>query len=165
MGAKFAQHLALTAPERVTALILVAGCPAAEIPVPPEVLADWYARVGDAPRLAELVTEYATGPVDPDALERFGRNAARIPLGAFAGSLDLTCGSTFADEVGAIDVPAIVVGGTGDAIFTPEYLRLGVVDPLRRARLALLDAGHEVPLERPRELATVVEAFLAGLGR
>lgn len=32
-----------------------------------------------------------------------------------------------------------------------------------RARLAVLDAGHEIPLEQPRELAALIEAFLAGL--
>jgi pimeloyl-ACP methyl ester carboxylesterase len=165
MGAKFALHLALTAPDRVAALILVAGCPAAEIPVPAEVLEDWYDRTGDADRLAELVTAYTINPVDPAALDRFAQNAARISRAAFEGSLTVTCESSFAAEVGAVDVPTIVVGGTGDALFTPDYLRQGVVDSLPRARLALLSAGHEIPLEKPAELAAIVEGFLAGLGR
>jgi hypothetical protein len=29
--------------------------------------------------------------------------------------------------------------------------------------MAIVDCGHEIPLERPRELAAIVEAFLAGL--
>jgi hypothetical protein len=43
-------------------------------------------------------------------------------------------------------------------------LRAGVVPPLR-ARLALLDGGHEVPIEAPHELAALIEAFLAGGGQ
>ena len=48
-------------------------------------------------------------------------------------------------------------------MFPPDALRAGVVPPLRGARLALVDCGHEVPLEAPRELAALIEAFLAGL--
>jgi hypothetical protein len=50
-------------------------------------------------------------------------------------------------------------------MFGPAALRAAVVAPLARARLALIDCGHEIPLEAPRELAAVIEAFLAGLGR
>ena len=35
--------------------------------------------------------------------------------------------------------------------------------PIPGARLVLLDANHEIPVERPRELAGLLEAFLAGL--
>ena len=48
-------------------------------------------------------------------------------------------------------------------MFTPELLRDAVVAPLPSARLALVDAGHEIPIELPGELASLVEAFLAGL--
>ena len=49
-------------------------------------------------------------------------------------------------------------------MFAPELLRAAVVAPLPGARLALVDAGHEIPIELPRELAALIEAFLAGLG-
>ena len=43
-------------------------------------------------------------------------------------------------------------------------LRKGIVAQVAGAGLALLDYGHENPLERPRELAALIEAFLAGVG-
>jgi len=46
MSGKFAQYLAVLEPARVEGLVLIAGAPAAEIPLPPELLADWYARSG-----------------------------------------------------------------------------------------------------------------------
>jgi hypothetical protein len=49
-------------------------------------------------------------------------------------------------------------------MFTPELLREAVAGPLPAARLALLDAGHEVGIELPGQLAALVEAFLGGLG-
>jgi pimeloyl-ACP methyl ester carboxylesterase len=51
-----------------------------------------------------------------------------------------------------------------DPMFGPELLRDHVVASLPNARLSLVDAGHEVPLEAPAELAGLIEAFLAGLG-
>jgi non-heme chloroperoxidase len=162
MGAKFAQYLALKAPERVRGLMLVAGCPASEIPLPPELLEDWYGREGDAARLAEIVTAYASNPIEADALERFGEAAAGIPRSALEGSLTACTANAF--DVGSITAPTLVIGGLHDAIFGPDVLRGGVVAQLPNARLALVDAGHEIPLERPREFAALVEAFLAGLG-
>ena len=68
------------------------------------------------------------------------------------------------DRLGAIAAPTLVVGGSHDAMFTPELLREAVVAPLPGARLALLDAGHEIAIELPRQLAALIEAFLGGLG-
>jgi pimeloyl-ACP methyl ester carboxylesterase len=48
-------------------------------------------------------------------------------------------------------------------MFTPDLLRDAVAAPLPGARLALLDAGHEIALELPQQLAALIEAFLAGL--
>ena len=165
MGAKFAQHLALTAPDRVVGLVLVAGCPAGEIPLPPELVADWNSRAGDVERLAELTLQFTTNPVDPAALDAWTRSAAAVSPAALAGTLTATIATSFAAEVGAISARTLVVGGASDAIFTPELLRDAVAAPIAGARLALLDAGHELLLEKPSELAALVQAFLAGLGR
>ena len=34
---------------------------------------------------------------------------------------------------------------------------------MRSPAMAIVDGGHEIPLERPGELAALIEAFLAGL--
>lgn len=164
MSGKFAQYLSLLAPDRVVGQILVAGSPAAEIPLPPEVIEDWLGREGDPERLAEVAEQYVTQPIEPRILERFGHDAATVSRAGLKGTLDAVCTTSFADRVGLIATPTLVVGGSGDPMFSPDALRAGVVAPLPRARLALVDAGHEVPVERPRELAALIEAFLAALG-
>jgi pimeloyl-ACP methyl ester carboxylesterase len=165
MGAKFAQHLTLTAPDRVAGLILVAGCPAGEIPLPPELLDDWCGRTGDAAKLAEVTLQYSSNPIDPDELERWGRNAAVISRPTLQGTLETCIATSFDDQIGAVAAPTLVVGGTTDAIFTPALMRDAVAGPIAGARLVLVDAGHEILLEAPAKLAALVEAFLAGLGR
>ena len=163
MSAKFAQYLALAAPERVGGLILVAGCPAARSRSPPSsptTGSGARATPRGWPRSRRLRLE-------PDragaarALRR-GRRDDR-PRGA-RGHAGRRVATSFMDRVGAIVAPALVVGGRHDAMFTPELLREAVTGPLPGARLALLDAGHEVGIELPGQLAALVEAFLGGLG-
>jgi pimeloyl-ACP methyl ester carboxylesterase len=162
MSAKFAQYVASQHPGRVAGLILVAGCPASEIPLPEEMIADWLRRAGDPRAMMELVEPFTSRPVAPHALERFGRDAARVPHAALEGTL-LTCLTTaFVERLASVTMPTLVVGGLNDPIFGPDALRDGVVAALPQARLALLDCGHEIPLEAPGELAAVIEAFLAG---
>ena len=164
MGARFALYLAARAPERVAGLVLVAGCPTGEIPLPPELLADWCGRRGDAWRMADLLRSFSKRPVDPAVLDRFGQDAARIPLAALQGTLESACDASFTVDLGAIAAPVLVVGGSDDAMFTPDLLRAAVVAPLPKARFLVLDANHEIPAEAPRELAIAIAAFLAGLG-
>ena len=47
MSAKFCQYLSLVAPDRIVGQILVAGCPAGEVPLPQELTDDWLSREGD----------------------------------------------------------------------------------------------------------------------
>ena len=97
-------------------------------------------------------------------IERFAADAARVPVAALAGTMTAITSASFAERLDGLDVPTLVVGGIHDSMFTPDALRGGVVGPLPRARLALLDSNHEMPVEQPRELAALIEAFLAGLG-
>lgn len=163
MGGKFVQHFALRHPDRVRGLIPVAGTQAATIPLPPELLADWYGRAGNAESILEMLRGWLTGPVDEAAFERFGREFARIPRAALEGSLQTTMDTDFSSELGQLDVPTLVVAGARDEFFTVDLLRATIASQVPGARMAVVDCGHEIPLERPRELAALVEAFLAGL--
>jgi non-heme chloroperoxidase len=163
MGAKFAQYVTSTYGNRVLGQLLIAGCPVGEVPLPAEMLADWYGRAGDAARMVEIVQTYATRPVPTDVLERFGAAAATVPLAALKGSLEAVTSTSFVIKGGSATIPTLVVGGRNDAIFPPQVLRDAVVAPIGGARLQLLDCGHEIPVELPRELAALIEAFAADL--
>jgi pimeloyl-ACP methyl ester carboxylesterase len=163
MSAKFGQYVSLATPDRVVGQILIAGCPASEVPLPPELRDDWLSREGDPARLIEVAEAYMTRPVEPELKARFGRDAATIRRSALAGTLDAVIETSFTDRLAALTAPTLVVGGRGDPLFGPDMLRAAVVAPLAEARLALVDCGHEIPIEAPRELAGLTEAFLAGL--
>jgi pimeloyl-ACP methyl ester carboxylesterase len=163
MSGKFVQYVSRTYPNRVLGQILVAGCPTAALPLPPELLADWYGREGDAGRMAEIVSQYATQPVRPEVLERCGHDAASVPLAALRGTMELVTSVSFTERLGAQSVPTLVVAGRDDAIFSPEKLAEAVVAPVRGARLEVLDCGHEIPVEQPRSLARLIDEFVAEL--
>jgi pimeloyl-ACP methyl ester carboxylesterase len=163
MSGKFAQYVACIEPSRVGGQVLVAGSPAGEIALPDEMLDDWYSRAGSAELMIELVREFVVAPVDEAALERFGRDAAAVPRSALEGTMSACITSSFSDRLATMTAPTLVVGGLHDTMFTPDLLREAIVAQIPGARLALLDCGHEIPLEEPRALAALIEAFLAGL--
>jgi pimeloyl-ACP methyl ester carboxylesterase len=161
IGAQLAQLVSLEAPERSSGQILISGWPAAPVPLPQEMLDDWCGRAGHAERLAELFRMSVTEPSGEHVLERVGRDAAKASRAALERLLIACATASFRERLETLDTPTLVVAGNHDENMTPNVLRNGVVAPLPRARLAVLDAKHAIPLERPRELAALFEAFLA----
>jgi pimeloyl-ACP methyl ester carboxylesterase len=160
MSGKFAQYVSALHPERVLAQILVAGCPTGELPLPPELLADWYARAGNAEQMAVLAEPFMTQPVAHEVLAEFGRLAARVPLGALKGTMEAITSTSFA----AVPVPTLVLGGLHDPMFPPDIMRVGVAAEIPGAKLEFVDCGHEIPIEQPLELAALIDAFVARVG-
>jgi pimeloyl-ACP methyl ester carboxylesterase len=79
MSAKFAQYVALLHPPRVAGVVLVAGCPASEIPFPSEVQRDWVGRAGNRERLKEVTRSFLTRSVAEEILDRWAEDAATVP--------------------------------------------------------------------------------------
>jgi pimeloyl-ACP methyl ester carboxylesterase len=64
----------------------------------------------------------------------------------------------------SIDVPALVVAGEHDVVEPVALMAGHVVPSLPDARLEVVaDSGHLIPLEKPRELAELIDAFVASL--
>ena len=163
MSGRFAQYLPVVARHRVRGQVLVTGCPASPIPFPEEMRRDWVARAGDAERLREITARYTTQPVAPEVLERIGAEAAKAHRVALDETLRICIQESFVDKLVAPDLPTLIIGGIHDLIFSPDALRYGVAGPFAKARIALLDSNHEVPIEQPREFAALIQAFVAGL--
>ena len=154
-----------SAPERVVGQILVAGCPAGEIPLPARAhrrLAGprGRRRADGADRRA-----YMTRPVAPRAARAVRpRTPRRSVAPRSRAPWTPSCATSFTDRLASITTPTLVVGGQRRPDVRARALRAAVVAPLPGARLALLDCGHEIPIEPPGELAALIEAFLGGLG-
>ena len=163
MSGKFAQYVPLLAPDRVIGQVLVAPCPASELPFPNEIQRDWVGRVGNRERLREVTEMFTSQPVKPEVLDRWADDAVKVPRVALDETLNMLTHESFVDRLESVQVPTLVVGGLQDPMLTPDALRESVVKPLAGARLVLVNSNHEIPIERPLELAGLIGAFLAGL--
>ena len=163
MSGKFAQYVALRRPERVFGLVLVAGFAAAEIAFPQEVVRDWVSRAGDRARLRELIMRFISEPVDAIILDRYVDHATIVPAAALECTLQACIRTAFADRVRSLTMPTLIVGGRRDAYFDAEAVAQ-LARSLPCARGVCLECNHEIPMERPQELAHLLEAFVAGLG-
>lgn len=163
MGAKFIQCLPLLAPGRVLGQVLVAGTPAQAIPVEEALLDEWSGYAGDRDALRRSHHSIITRPVPHEVSERWVVEAAAIPRDVLRTTLEVCFKADFAAELASISPPpTLAVAGSGDPFFSPDFLRQHMVQNLPGARLVVLDCGHEIPLERPEELAGLIAAFVAG---
>jgi pimeloyl-ACP methyl ester carboxylesterase len=163
MSGKFAQYVAVRRPARVSGLVLVGGFPASPIPFPQDLVRDWVGRAGDRERLREMLAPFISEPVDAAILERFLDNAVKVPAHVLECTLQTCINMSFADRVESLKMPILVVGGQRD-VFFPQEAVAQLARTLPCARGIALPCNHELPMERPRELAHLIESFVCGLG-
>jgi pimeloyl-ACP methyl ester carboxylesterase len=164
MSGKFAQYLQVVEPGRVLGQILVSGFPTTEIPFPIELQHDWVSRAGNSQKMIDLLKNgFLSQPVKSEVLQRSGDEAAKATAQALDETLNMACRISFVDKIQNSQLPTLVIGGLTDPMCPPDMLRQTMVAPFPGTRLALVDANHEIPMEKPLELAGLIEAFLAGL--
>lgn len=156
MGGAIAQTVALRAPQRVSAVVLVGS--GARLRVADAILEgiqdDFEEAIG-------LITRYAWSP-DADSslttvgIEALRQTGPRVLLGDF-----LACDRfDVMANLAKITVPSLVITGTADKL-TPVKYAYYLAEHIPFARLALIEgAGHMVMLEQPRQVADAVRGFL-----
>jgi pimeloyl-ACP methyl ester carboxylesterase len=167
MSGKWAQVMACTAPERVAGQVLLAPGSAGELPLTEEVKQHWLqvARSGDRNLFEEFLRSFTKAPLPLDIADRYFYDVTHTSQMTLGATYDMCRQGSFLDRLGATRAATLVVGGMHDSFLGPEVLRQVILPFLPQARLAVLDCGHEIPVEQPREAAALIAAFLAGLGR
>jgi len=159
MSGRFVQYLALLASERVTGIVIIAGCPASAMELPEEVIADWVARAGDRERLREIPLMFAIKP-DQALLEEWADEAVKASRYALEATLRVLL-TPFprptADRTQA--TPVMVLVGKSDALLGPPVQRQ-IVATYPGSRLIELDCAHEFLIEVPGETAERVAQFV-----
>lgn len=164
MGGQIAQLIAATRPERVLGLAVFCSVPAQGLPLPPDAQALFRGSAGNRDMQATLL-KLACKQLGEARKEGLLDDAQTVCAAAIEQGFDAWTAGGFADRLAAITAPTLVVG-TDDPFLPPDFLRQSIVQPIAGARLAVLPGpGHYPQVERPRETAALLEAFLAGLAR
>jgi len=166
IGGMMAQRLAATAPERVHGLIL---CDTAGLIGPPSVWADRIAAIrarGMASIAEGVMTRWFTERFRterPDQIRGYVAMLGRTTEDGYIGCAMAIRDADLRADNARIVAPTLVVVGDQD-LATPPALARELADSIPGARFALLrDAAHIPCVERPAELAALIDDFLRGL--
>ncbi len=168
MGSFVAQQVALLAPERLAALVLVGSAPHVNAFNGMDELEAAVATLEDPVPLAftrEFQESTIHAPVPQAFVDRVSEDSRLVPAAAWRGLMRglRTMPSTAALE--RLRIPALVVWGERDAL-VPRSAVNALVAQLPGATLSTFeDPAHATHWERPERFAQELEAFLGAVTR
>jgi 3-oxoadipate enol-lactonase len=169
LGGFVAQELALSHPDRVERLVLVAttatlgagpGSSWAE-----EFRAARLAPLDEGRPMTELARTVVPGLVGPDCPAPVVRAATKlmgsIAPAAYRAALDAALGWDGRERLATLAVPTLCLAGQLDSL-TPPAAVGQLAELIADCRFVVLEgSGHLVPLERPEEVSRQLRSFLA----
>lgn len=160
MGGQLAQWIAATAPERVLGVALLCPVPASGMKLPAEAIG-LFRNSAQSREMQQTILGLACKKLAEGPRERLLDDAGKISAACIQEAFDAWTGASFADKLGDIRAPVLVVG-TDDPFLPQDFLRQAVAAPIKRASLVYLPGpGHYPGSESPRETAAILRAFLA----
>jgi pimeloyl-ACP methyl ester carboxylesterase len=164
MSGRWAQWMACIKPDRVLGQILFGPAPAVALPLTEETLDEWIRATATRGTWENLIGQLTRNRLSADTLDDFYSSVQTTPEHSLRESFYMCTRPGFVDRLDATTARTLVVVGTHDPLLRLDYVREHIVRRIPAARLALLDCGHEIPLELPRETGALIEAFVSGLG-
>ena len=161
MGGKVSQFVALDPPAAMHKLVLIAPGTARAFGAPtPRHRQLTEAAYGSRDRIARYQRAAMTAPVSPEALERIVEDALVVQREAWFGWYEHGRKAEFSARLGEIALPTVVAAGQRDPLVPPARLRRDVVSQIAGALFVeIRGAGHNLPIEAPREIAGVIAQF------
>lgn len=159
MGGAIAQEVALTQPDRLAALVLMAT--GARLRVHPRIL---QGLLEDYAATARLLVEWAYGKAAaPELSAAFVRELLQTPAEVtYRDFAACNVWDRMAD-VHRIRVPTLILVGSEDKLTPPKYATF-LHEHIAGSQLAVIpDAGHMLMLEAPEAVAAEIRRFLEAL--
>jgi len=164
-GGFLSMRAALTAPDRVRALVLIDTQPGAEDPEQLEgydqLSAAWTAPGGPPPEVVATVAGLILGP-DVTDTERWMGPAAALPPDTMNQIYNtLSTRDDISDRMGELTMPALVIHGTADFAITIDIARAYVKDLPDAELVEIEGAAHAANLTHHEQVNPPLKAFLA----
>lgn len=165
MGGKVAQVLAARRPAGLKGVVLVAPAPPAPVGITPEMQEVISHAYDDEQAIGASIDQMLTdGGLSDELRAQVLEDSALATLEARLAWPRHALVEDFAQVVGAIDVPVLVLAGDHDKVDPPEVLRAHLLPRIPTATLTELHGtGHLSPLEVPDQVAAHVADFVAAL--
>ena len=166
MGSMVAQHFALNHPDLVRSLCLIGSACTLADPVRQAMRerADKARQEGMQAVLAMATGHWFTPEFRqrrPDVIDRVEKTFLAFEPGQYAALWEMIASLETRARLTELDCPTLVVVGEQDASTPPAAARV-IADQMAGARVETIPgAAHLVPMEAPRELNRLLQAFLS----
>jgi non-heme chloroperoxidase len=162
MGSLVAQEVALTAPERVTRLILIGS--ATNMRSADVLQLQQEVNTLDDPVPAEFAREFQVStiyhPVPEEFLDRAVAESLKLPARVWRAALAGQLAVDYTARINRISMPTLVLRGDHDTIF-PRPAQDALAAGLANASLKVYpETGHALHWERPSEFVSDLEEFI-----
>lgn len=160
MGGKIAQYVAAGRPPQLRKLILVAPGTAKGGSGTERQRERALDAFGSRSKIQAFQRAAMGVAVRPDTMQRIVDDALAVQRESWFGWYDNGRFADFFDRLQHIAVPALCIGGGKDPLIPPSRLKREVAQPIRGSLLVTLrDAGHNLPVETPDDIASAVTRF------
>ena len=163
MGGKIALAAALSRPEALAGLILIAPSPQTPEPMTEEDRRKSIASFGDPAAARAHFDNITDQTLSPEQFAVCVADELAVDQIAWDWWLERGSRDDISGATAALTLPVLVVTGDNDIVLGPDTAH-GVAARLAGSRLeTIADAGHLVPIERPEAVACAIRRFAGGL--
>lgn len=160
MGGKIAQYIAAERPPQLRKLVLVAPGTAKGGTGTGRQRERALDAFGSRAKIEAFQRAAMGAEIRPEAMQRVIDDALAVQRESWFGWYDHGRYVDFFDRLQHIGVPALCIGGGKDPLIPPNRLKREVAQPIHDSLLVTLrDAGHNLPIEAPGEIASAVTQF------
>lgn len=162
MGGLLAMRVAMERPQALSRLVLVSPVPPGGVPFSDADLAYFRSLGGHRPGAEQVLGMMMSRKPDARTFDRAVSSASTVALEAFLGGFDAWRTASFADRVGAITTPTVVLGGELEQPLSPALLKEHVVARIPGATFVPVPGvGHYPYIESPEEFVKLLRESVA----
>ncbi|HET9029729.1 MAG TPA: alpha/beta hydrolase [Candidatus Aquilonibacter sp.] len=160
MGAKLAQYIAAEHPPNLERLILVAPGTAKAARFPEKHRAMTLETFGSRERIARFLRAAMVREPNAQSMMRIVEDALVAQYEHWIGWYDRGRGIDFHERLAEIEIPTLVLAGAKDPLALPARVKRDCAGEIAGALFVMLrDAGHNLPVETPDEVAEAIRRF------